>query len=578
MYGAALIILLILLGGVIAYVGDVVGRRVGRQRLTLFGLRPKHTSVVVAVITGVIVVGTTLATLIVIDNDFREMLLDYDSVKSQLVATQGNLFSVQQELKGVQDSLSAKLKELEAKQLEIDGLQAQIEPLQQSIDRLQVEIDEKTRKNEELEKLNKDLDQTVRDLDSEVKEKEEALNAAEQNLRIAEQKFNQVNVLYNRTSEDLQTAQGELNQARAELNQVRSELDQTRSELDAKRAELEKSQSQAEELRKQRDQLEKQRDDLQKERDSLQKQRDELTRDRDSLIKERDDLIREKGDLEKQVESLRGDIESLRSQVDSLNADISALQEDKKQLNDEIERLRGEYFLLSETYSRAKESFDTQYRLLEHGAFQGDIWGIKGSLVDNWVVGPGHVDVLDQRLENLAARVREVWGRGLEVLEPDLSRARSAAAEASDKVLVRVVLAENVYASEQLTPVVKVNIQVRNRERLFLKDEVVAYAQSPIDPTESNALEIIELMAQIGQEAKKKAIDRGMYVHLDGTVGVDTGDSVNSVLRKVVELSVPVRIFLRADEDVYNTDGPIKWSFSFRLESDWQSRFGKYLE
>ncbi|MGB4529751.1 MAG: DUF3084 domain-containing protein, partial [Bacillota bacterium] len=51
MYGAALIILLILLGGVIAYVGDVVGRRVGRQRLTLFGLRPKHTSVVVAVIT-----------------------------------------------------------------------------------------------------------------------------------------------------------------------------------------------------------------------------------------------------------------------------------------------------------------------------------------------------------------------------------------------------------------------------------------------------------------------------------------------------------------------------------------------
>ena len=49
-------------------------------------------------------------------------------------------------------------------------------------------------------------------------------------------------------------------------------------------------------------------------------------------------------------------------------------------------------------------------------------------------------------------------------------------------------------------------------------------------------------MAQIGQEAKKKAIDRYVCA-LDGMVGVDTGDSVNSVLRKVVELSVPCEDF-----------------------------------
>lgn len=578
MYGAVLIILLIALGGVIAYVGDIVGRRVGRQRLTLFGLRPKHTSVIIAIVTGVIVVGTTLATLIIIDNDFREMLLDYGSVKSELVATQGSLVSTQEELRDVQDSLGAKLQELEAKQREIDDLQAQIEPLQSSIGRLQSEIDEKAQKNAELQAANEDLDQKVRDLDEEVKAKEEAFREAEEKLEIVQGKFDEAQRLYNETSQDLRDAQSELNEARAELEEVGFELEETRSELEGKRAELAESQKQAAELQKERDELEKERDSLQKERDSLQRQRDSLTKERDSLVKERDDLFREKGKLEEQAESLRQDIKSLQLQVNSLESDIEVLKADRAELASEIERLSHDYSELSRKYSAASEDFATQYSLLERGAFQGDIWGTKGTLIDNWVIEPGGEETLDQGLDRLAARVREAWGRGLQVLEPDLTEARQAVSKASDKVLVRVVLAENVYASDQLTSVVRVGIQVRDRERLYLQNEAVAYAEAPIDPRGSSALDIIELMALIGQDAKKRVIDRGMYVHSDGTVGIDTGDSVNSILRKVVELSEPVRIFLKADEDVYNTDGPVKWSFGYRLESDWQSTFGQYLK
>ncbi|HEY0797614.1 MAG TPA: DUF3084 domain-containing protein [Candidatus Baltobacteraceae bacterium] len=53
--GVALILGLTVLAGFIAYLGDRVGHQVGRRRLTLFGLRPKYTSTIVAVGTGMFI-------------------------------------------------------------------------------------------------------------------------------------------------------------------------------------------------------------------------------------------------------------------------------------------------------------------------------------------------------------------------------------------------------------------------------------------------------------------------------------------------------------------------------------------
>jgi hypothetical protein len=50
--GIAIIIAITLIAGLIAYIGDRVGHQVGRKRMTLFGLRPKYTSTIVAVGTG----------------------------------------------------------------------------------------------------------------------------------------------------------------------------------------------------------------------------------------------------------------------------------------------------------------------------------------------------------------------------------------------------------------------------------------------------------------------------------------------------------------------------------------------
>ncbi len=53
--GIALVIFIVLVAGWIAYMGDRVGHYVGRKRMTLFNLRPKYTSTIVAVATGMMI-------------------------------------------------------------------------------------------------------------------------------------------------------------------------------------------------------------------------------------------------------------------------------------------------------------------------------------------------------------------------------------------------------------------------------------------------------------------------------------------------------------------------------------------
>jgi hypothetical protein len=53
--GAGNVLIILVIAGAVAYVGDRVGHQVGRRRLTLFGIRPRYTSTIVAVATGVII-------------------------------------------------------------------------------------------------------------------------------------------------------------------------------------------------------------------------------------------------------------------------------------------------------------------------------------------------------------------------------------------------------------------------------------------------------------------------------------------------------------------------------------------
>src|SRR5947209_8568398 len=57
--------------GFIAYTGDLLGRRMGKRRLSVLGLRPRHTAVLCTVITGMVIAGTVLAVLVSVSAGVR---------------------------------------------------------------------------------------------------------------------------------------------------------------------------------------------------------------------------------------------------------------------------------------------------------------------------------------------------------------------------------------------------------------------------------------------------------------------------------------------------------------------------
>ncbi|HTV72610.1 MAG TPA: DUF3084 domain-containing protein [Candidatus Acidoferrales bacterium] len=82
--GVALIIGLTVLAGIIAYLGDRVGHQVGRRRLTLFGLRPKYTSTIVAVATGMFIAFAVMAIALAASKYARAAFFHLDEINDRV--------------------------------------------------------------------------------------------------------------------------------------------------------------------------------------------------------------------------------------------------------------------------------------------------------------------------------------------------------------------------------------------------------------------------------------------------------------------------------------------------------------
>ncbi|MCS7242487.1 DUF3084 domain-containing protein [Candidatus Caldatribacterium sp.] len=139
-----LILVLILLSGVIAYVGDFLGRRVGKRKLSVLALRPRHTAILVSIITGILISAVTLAILSVASQDVRTALFGMEELKAKLASLNEEVLARNAEIERMKEMvrmyeeqvalLSQKEKELS---LSRASLEEQVRSLQGSISELE---------------------------------------------------------------------------------------------------------------------------------------------------------------------------------------------------------------------------------------------------------------------------------------------------------------------------------------------------------------------------------------------------------------------------------------------------------
>lgn len=191
--GWFMLIVLAVMGGLIAYLGDKIGSKVGKRKIKLMGLRPKYTSILVTIMTGISIAVVTLGVMSVLSENARVALFGMNKLRQQ-----------QHVLEEQRDRLLAEADKLAREMQEKNDLLADNE--------LKLASQE-----EQLDGANDRLRLTLLDLE----QVQAARDDASAQLGIVQTAFNQANA-------DLATAQGEIE----ELEHTKAGLTKTVAALD----------------------------------------------------------------------------------------------------------------------------------------------------------------------------------------------------------------------------------------------------------------------------------------------------------------------------------------------------------
>ena len=86
--GIGNVIVILVVAGAVAYVGDRVGHQVGRRRLTLFGIRPRYTSTIIAVGTGMLIALVVTLVAILASQQVKTAFFRLSTLSAQISALQ----------------------------------------------------------------------------------------------------------------------------------------------------------------------------------------------------------------------------------------------------------------------------------------------------------------------------------------------------------------------------------------------------------------------------------------------------------------------------------------------------------
>ena len=98
MSGILLITVLVITGGAIAFIGDRLGTKIGKKRLSILGLRPRHTSIIITIFTGIVITTLTFGVMAAASENVRTALFGMEKLNRTMAETAANLLNTQADL------------------------------------------------------------------------------------------------------------------------------------------------------------------------------------------------------------------------------------------------------------------------------------------------------------------------------------------------------------------------------------------------------------------------------------------------------------------------------------------------
>ncbi len=369
-----LIAAILLLGGLLATLGDRLGSRVGKARLRLFKLRPRQTAVVITVVTGVLISASSLVILFSLSESLRQGVFQLDDILKRRRQVEAELAEVTEQKKLVEDEL---LKATE-KQKVVNQLLSNINNKFQTA---QQELNE--------------VSNQAKTLDTEVKKLVTERNELQQ---LRNQLKTQISQLQTQ-SEQLRTRIGELqnqvstqNKELLEKEQIISSKDKLISERE--QSILEKEQQIVEKqktITNQEQSISNQEKTIQEKEKLIAQKEQEITNQEISLK----NLEEKSVVLETEIENRDTIISELDTKINSKDQELQEKEASLQELQNQLEFFKQEVAVLEQYYQN--------YQVLR----QGNLALLRGQVLASASVRIVNPNVVNQAIDQLLSQANK---------------------------------------------------------------------------------------------------------------------------------------------------------------------------
>ena len=478
---------LLLMGSVIAFLGDRIGTRIGKKRLSILGMRPRKTAVLMTMVTGMVITLTTLYITSLLNPNIKAALFDdIESIKKSNQELENRYQDLQSKKSGLETKVLDLIDDMEMLENEKVRLSKRQQETAAAIEQLKTE---KTELNDQLSKrlvesqnLENQLQLQVEQTDN-LKKNIESLESERERLQLRQEEMLAEQADYKKMMDRLtKDKEGLVTQLNEALNEKIS-LKEAKAKLEQNIAnELKEKKARQETLGRLENDLELTRKIKQRLEQSVEEGLDQVRLKEERL----GDLKTELTKLDEQVVALTGEVSKAQETIASLQQVIQGKKQKQLVLNSMeplLERpLRLEGPVTIEQFALLFE------KMLERINQSMSKQGVRFEL--------GNSAQKRQIMQGVYNQASDIW-RNIEDSNLYIEKP-------SRGVLVYPVSANNLVKGE---PLRDVNFLVSENKLLILKGKEIARA---VLDSSLSAEELLGQMFEMDEQLKKQMFDQGI--------------------------------------------------------------------
>ena len=244
--GSALFLIasVLISGGLLAVVGDILGSKIGKARLRLGNLRPRQTAQVVTVFTGILIAATTLGINFALSKPLRQGVFELQEILRQLRIATADLEKVAAEKASIEEDLNVTKAKQRSVQRRLSKTNDNFEQAQEQLSTISKQAEQLRSDIEDLVADRKELLQQRTDLDEEIEQLRQQIDNRDQELKKRQGKIVEQDTILQQRQARLQELESQRQILQSQIEEQDAEISRFDQKIAAKDRELKRRENQ----------------------------------------------------------------------------------------------------------------------------------------------------------------------------------------------------------------------------------------------------------------------------------------------------------------------------------------------